>query len=119
MTPEWMEFINQSIASHDRQIGELVESQADNAKLIADNAKLIADNAKLIGDNAKLIGDNARQLSENARDIGELKESVIILRDGIIAMDRHVSAVVNTVGKLALILDRHETRIQDLEGQAH
>jgi transcription termination factor Rho len=90
MTPEEMDFIRQSIESHDRQLGELVDRQAENAK----------------------------QIAENARQIGDLTDAAIILRDGIVALDRHVNAVVETLGKIALIVDRHETRIQGLEGRS-
>ncbi len=83
MTSEEMEYFRQSIASHDRQIGDLVDRQA-----------------------------------ENARQIAELKDSLIVLRDGIIAMDRHVNAVISTMGKRALIVDNHETRLEGLEGRA-
>jgi len=83
MTSEEMEYFRQSIASHDRQIGDLVDRQA-----------------------------------ENARQIAELKDSLIVLRNGIIAMDRHVNAVISTMGKRALIVDNHETRLEGLEGRA-
>ena len=83
MTADEMEYLRQSIASHDRQIGDLVDRQA-----------------------------------ENARQIAELKDSLIVLRNGIIAMDRHVNAVISTMGKRALIVDNHETRLEGLEGRA-
>jgi chromosome segregation ATPase len=104
MTSEEMEYFRQSIASHDRQIGDLVDRQAENARQIAENGRQIAEL-------------KARQ-SETGEQIAELKDSLIVLRDGIIAMDRHVNAVISTMGKLALLVDNHETRIGGLEGLA-
>ena len=55
MTPEEMEFIRQSIASHDRQIGDMVDRQAALDRRFDRVATMQEVNARQIAENARQI----------------------------------------------------------------
>jgi hypothetical protein len=55
MTPEEMEFIRQSIASRDRQIGEMVDRQAALDRRFDRVATMQEVNARQIAENARQI----------------------------------------------------------------
>jgi hypothetical protein len=98
MTPEEMEFIRQSIASHDRQIGDMVDRQAELDKRFDRVATMQKENARLIRRNARMIRANGKHIEANSNEIK-------------VALD----IMVATVGKVALLIDNHERRIQGLE----
>lgn len=71
---EWMEFIRQSIASHDRQIGELTDK------------------------------------------VGMLTEQVTSVTAAVAALVKVTNEDAHAIRSLARIAERHEKRLDDLDG---
>ena len=89
---EKMEFLRQSIESHDRQLGEITDQQAETGRQ---------------------IGALKDQQAETNRQIGTLNEH----QAGTDRQLKHaLDIMVATVGRLALIVEKHENRLQGLEG---
>lgn len=91
MTPEErqdMEFLRQSIASHDRQIGELTDRLATISEQIA------ANNAQIVA--------NSAQIATNSAHISKLIE--VTNQDAV------------AIRQLAAIAERHQERLDGIEG---
>ena len=90
-----MEFLKQSIASHDRQIGELTDWLAEVTKQItAQTANITAQTANI--DNLTASVDN---LTQNMRKLVEV-----------------TNQDATAIRQLAVIAQRHEQRLDNLEG---
>jgi hypothetical protein len=59
---EWMEFIRQSIPSHDRQIGELTEQVASVTAAVAALVKVTNDDAQAIRSLARIAERHEERL---------------------------------------------------------
>jgi len=96
---EKMEFLRQSIESHDRQLGEITDQQAETGRQI--------------GALQEEIGALKDHQAETNRQIGTLNEH----QAGTDRQLKHaLDIMVATVGRLALIVEKHENRLQGLEG---
>jgi ABC-type transporter Mla subunit MlaD len=95
MPDESMEFLKQSIASHDRQIGELWDWLADVTKQItAQTANIAAQTA-----NIDKLTSNVDGLTANMRKLVEVSNQD-----------------ATAIAQLAAIAQRHEQRLDNLEG---
>jgi uncharacterized coiled-coil protein SlyX len=89
---ERIEFLTQSIESHDRHIGELTDSIATQARLTN-----------------RHIGELTDNIATQARQIRELTGNVATL----VRVSNQDATAIRTLARLA---DIHEKRISDLEG---
>ena len=70
---EWREFIKESIASHDRQLGELTDRQAENAAAIKAQTANIDKLVEMSNRDAIDIAALARIAEAHERRIGDLE----------------------------------------------
>lgn len=95
---EWMEFMRQSIASHDRQIAELVEQGARLDAWLAAHAE-----------------EQAKQQAATNRQIAALGQDMAVLTDRMHALTGHMASLADHMSALAELGIDHERRVRRLE----
>ena len=110
---EKMEFLRQSIESHDRQLGEITDQQAETGRQIGALQEEIGALKDQQAETGRQIGTLNEHQAETNRQIGTLNEH----QAGTDRQLKHaLDIMVATVGRLALIVEKHENRLQGLEG---
>ncbi len=108
---QFYQFIRESIASHDRQLGEITD---DIAKLKIEMSEL-KESVGVLRDSVGELRDSVGGLRDS---VGELRGSVGDLRDsvgGLAELMRQTLGVMKTLGETAR---DHDHRIYDLENPA-
>jgi len=124
---EKMEFLRQSIESHDRQLGEITDQQAETGRQIGALQEEIGALKDQQAETGRQIGALKDQQAETGRQIGALKDQQAETNRQIGTLNEHqagtdrqlkhaLDIMVATVGRLALIVEKHENRLQGLEG---